>query len=244
VAVRVERVYGLYHDAGRRQMGTTDEDDRVNSPVTLVGDQRSLYERLVDRDSSGALAGMYRGALIALEDADNPDGLAQAAHSVREMMEKLAYLEHGDAEPGSMGGHTTDLKTLWNGYKESVGSTVDELHDARVGPALIEVLRQVDALVTWTERNRMSGRTQAQRVLEHLKVSGFTMPPEQQRENVKTWMDLRDFFVRASHHGATDPPTFTSQLTRLEHFLLDLWMPDTAGDFAELDRITGTADAH
>jgi hypothetical protein len=209
----------------------------------LVGDQHVLYQRLVDRDGSGDLAAMYRGALVTLAHVDNPDRIAQAAHSVREMMEKLAYLDHGDDEPGSLGGHADELKTVWNGYKGNTGLSLQELAGKVIGPPLMVVLQRVDALVTWKERNRLTGRQQAQRVLEQLKVSGFTMPEDQRRDNVKGWMDLRDYFVRACHHGATDFDTFTDRLHQLERFLLNLWMPDTVGDFAEIDDLTGASNA-
>jgi hypothetical protein len=214
----------------------------MRASISLVGNQRLMYERLVDRDVSGALAGMYRGALKTFQDAENPERIPQAAHSLRELMEKLAYNGFSD-ESGNMGDHTGPLKELWLEYKQSVGVTVSGLIDQRVGPLLMTVLQRLDVFMDWIDRNRMSGRTQAQRVLEELKASGFTMPPEQQKQNISQWMSLRTYFVRVAHHKETDEPTFRERLSELENFLLALWMPDTAGDFAELDQITGTTDA-
>jgi hypothetical protein len=201
-----------------------------------------VYERLVDRDVSRALAGMYRGALIVFQDAENPERIPQAAHSVRELMEKLAYSGFSD-KAENMGDHTGPLKELWLEYKQSVDITASGLVDQRVGPLLMTVLQRFDVFMGWIDHNRMRGRTQAQRVLEDLKASGFTMPPEQQKRNIAQWKSLRDYFVKVAHHKETDDATFRERLAELESFLLALWMPDTAGDFAELDQITGASNA-
>src|SRR2546426_11101055 len=53
----------------------------------LSGQQRAMHEALAKEDAR--LAGYYLAALCALRDQDNPDPLAQAAHELRELMEKL-----------------------------------------------------------------------------------------------------------------------------------------------------------
>lgn len=61
-------------------------------PFQPDGPQQSLYEALIAKSSE--LGSIYIGALMTLERRDNPDRLAQAAHGLRELMEKLPkYLD-------------------------------------------------------------------------------------------------------------------------------------------------------
>ena len=62
----------------------------MNGQLTLLqlsAQQRALYEALAEQDKR--LAGIYLGSLLVLSQLENPDSLALAAHSLRELMEKL-----------------------------------------------------------------------------------------------------------------------------------------------------------
>jgi hypothetical protein len=209
----------------------------------LEGNQRLLYEQLVSRDGAGDLAAMYRGALAVLADTSNPDRVAQAAHSLRELMEKLPRLDHGDTARGSM---TTQAKTLgatWLSYRDNAEGALDEWTGQTVGPALLAVLRAVDTFVSWIERNTLSRAAQAQRVVRHLQVSGYSAPPAE-ATNAKIWKDLHSNLENISHHRvALTDIELRVRLAQLEEFLLSLWVPETTKDFAELDEIIGGTDA-
>lgn len=207
--------------------------------AVLSGDQRRLYERLVDRDDSGTLSAMYLGALVVLEHMTNPDRIAQACHSLRDLMERIAYLGHGDRKRETMRGQLEPLKQAWNTHREIVGDVADYNAGDPIEPSMLVVVSAVAELVTWDERNLLSRKEQAQRVLEHLSVSGFIMPADQNRGNVSKWMELRDFFDRKGHHQPTTIEDVRERLAELEEFLLALWMPEPTSDFAELDAITG-----
>jgi hypothetical protein len=72
--------------------------------------QLALYEALGERAEE--LARMYIGALIVLANPDNPDRLPQAAHSLRELMEKIPKYKQINSEGsklmGQGGAHETD----------------------------------------------------------------------------------------------------------------------------------------
>src|SRR5687768_1740148 len=63
--------------------------DFVTGPSVpqLTGEQIALIEALNDRDTR--LGPIYLGAVRALLDATNPERVPQAAHSIRELLEKL-----------------------------------------------------------------------------------------------------------------------------------------------------------
>ncbi len=180
---------------------------------------------------------MYLGALVVLEHAANPDRIAQACHSIRDLMERLAYLGHGDARRETMREKADPLKEAWNAHRERHGEVADHNDGDPITPSMRVVFAQVDAFVSWDERNLLSRKEQAQRVLTQLNVSGFVMPATQQREHVKAWMDLREFFVKKGHHSATTVEDVRARIAELEQFLLALWMPESTSDFAELDSI-------
>jgi hypothetical protein len=215
--------------------------NRSGEAVVLAGDQLRLYERLVDRDDLGRLAEMYLGALVVLEQTANPDRSAQACHSLRDLMEKIAYLGHGDKRRERMRQKAEPLKEAWNRHRELVGEVTDHNNGDPIGPSMLLVIAAVHEFVAWDERNLMSRKEQAQRVLEHLSVSGFVVPAAQQRENVRAWMELRDFFDDKGHHGSTTIEEVRARIGELERFLLALWMPEPTSDFPELDAITGKA---
>ena len=58
------------------------------SPEPLGTDRQRALVRAMDRRCP-QVTPLYRGALAALRDVSNPDRLAQAAHSMREAVEKL-----------------------------------------------------------------------------------------------------------------------------------------------------------
>ena len=57
--------------------------------LQLLPHQRALLKALETKDK--ALGSMYYGALKVMNDNGNPDRFALAAHSIRELMEKLPY---------------------------------------------------------------------------------------------------------------------------------------------------------
>ena len=67
-------------------------DAELTNPVLspdqgLLGPQRALYDALTKKYS--LLAQMYVGAIMILRQPDNPERLPLAAHSLRELMEKI-----------------------------------------------------------------------------------------------------------------------------------------------------------
>src|SRR4029077_18363670 len=65
----------------------THEPKDGRRPFALDGRQKTLVEALSEKDAR--LGQMYVGALMVLENQGNPESLAQACHSLRELMEKI-----------------------------------------------------------------------------------------------------------------------------------------------------------
>ena len=60
---------------------------REEELIQLSSQQRALFEALMEENIS--LGHMYIGALTVLANESNPEHLHQAAHSLRELLEKL-----------------------------------------------------------------------------------------------------------------------------------------------------------
>jgi len=219
-------------------------DAEASQPTPLTGRQQQVYERLIERDSKGALAAMYLGALAVLDATANPDRVAQAAQSVRELMEKLPRIGRGDVDRGRMGDKAKDLENVWAGFKRSAGDDPRRLVGHTIDAEHIRVFQEVESFVLWTQRNTISRKTQARLVLEDLSVSGFAIPDELREPSIRAWKDLRDYFEDTAHHRCeASEGQCRRQIEALEEFLLNLWMPDTFGDFAALDALMGSDDA-
>jgi hypothetical protein len=217
----------------------------VAQPAPLTGRQQQVYERLVERDGKGALAAMYLGALVVLDATANPDRVAHAAHSLRELMEKLPRIGRGDVDRGRMGDKAKDLEDVWVGFKRGTGGDPGRLAGQTIDAAHIRVFQEVESFVVWTQRNTINRKTQARLALEDLSVSGFAVPDELRESSVRAWKDLRDYFEDTAHHrGEPSEEQCRRHIEALEEFLLNLWLPDTFGDFAALDALMEADDAN
>ena len=74
----------------------TIENRNVSEPLVLTLKQREVLDTLKDKETKEyRLSQWYHGALYALNNQHNPDRIAQAAHSLRELIEKLPIVIHG-----------------------------------------------------------------------------------------------------------------------------------------------------
>ena len=74
------------------------ESPNVSVPLVLTDRQRTILEALQSKQTDKyPLSDWYLGTLYALDNPYNPDRIAQAAHSLRELLEKLpqVVLESG-----------------------------------------------------------------------------------------------------------------------------------------------------
>ena len=72
------------------------ENHEVSKPLVLTSKQRDVLEVLKSKQTEKyPLSRWYTGALYALNNHYNPDRVAQAAHSLRELLEKLPEVVHG-----------------------------------------------------------------------------------------------------------------------------------------------------
>lgn len=72
------------------------ESPNVSTPLVLTDQQRNVLEMLQNKQTEKyRLSEWYLGALYALDNPYNPDRIAQAAHCLHELIEKLPRVVHG-----------------------------------------------------------------------------------------------------------------------------------------------------
>ena len=185
---------------------------------------------------------MYLGGLQVLQDAANRDRVAQSAHSMRELMEKIGEIELPTAEGRSarrMKNEVFNLrdalaKAMRNseGYSESGGWT---------GPFdghLYRFLKKLNDFFDWVDSDRPSRRAQFQRTLSHLDPSGRALAKPLRDRRYRAWRSMWDFFQDTSHHRASPGLNeFRERIRELEAFLISVLVPTTFDDLDAIDAL-------
>lgn len=212
------------------------QEDPGETAVRLTGRQRALYERLTrQRNELGA---MYLGAQAALASR-NPDAVAQAAHSARELMTHLLRGFHQST--GKQGDAVAVVVNAWEEFDPGDDRDLEQMDDQALEAAR-RVLPRVRHLVRWMRTNRPRARDQANSMLAQLDASGMALPEHLTRESARQWMELQSYFNQVAHHSATAPEALGSRLASLEDLLAAKLVPETFSDFAAIDEILGGTD--
>lgn len=190
---------------------------------------------------------MYRGALAVLATTGNPDSLAQSAHSLRELIEKLP--EHLDETVTrlnyNLGNETKNVANQLESAKRSKcrqdGSWAEEIDNP-----LRSFLGKVEQFLDSFEEHRPKRRTQTEKVLKNLDPTGRPLPGPIQDLRVKEWDHYHSFFQAVSHHRKTvSLEEFNLVAEAFELYLVEKLIPRTFEDYDVIDRLVdeGERDA-
>lgn len=178
---------------------------------------------------------------MVLRDASNPDRLAQCAHSMRELMEKLPELLDvpTKAQKESLKAKVQEIENAYIGTQKKTGcfSTSNEW-EGSIDGHLQKFLVRLGSFFEWFASHHPRRRDELHGVLNRLDGSGRTLPKPLASLNVDAWDQKRDFFQSVAHHRHKgDEREFRQWLDALEQFLLDRLKPRTFDDFAEIDTL-------
>jgi hypothetical protein len=212
-------------------------------PLELRGRQLALYRALAER--SEELAGWYLGARMALADPANPERFVHAAHSIRELIDKLNSVLNVPAKVigGRLGDQVAKMAEEWERAKASSDCHQDGTWSGEIDNAHRRGIRAVEALIEWRASERPQRTEVFRATLRAIDVSGRTLPPQIEDAFVGVWDELRNFFVKVSHHGSQPTEVeFLRALDTFETFVIDRLKPRTFAEQAELDRIIEEAE--
>ena len=88
-------------------------------PPPSLSTQQSAFQHMLKELSNGRLANWYLGAITVLNQESNPDRFAQAAQSIREILEKLPEEMELPIpkSPSSLGDRVKSLGAQWKRVK-------------------------------------------------------------------------------------------------------------------------------
>ena len=218
------------------------DDQRQPMPLVLTGQQREVLEALRDKETEEyPLSNWYHGALYALNNHYNPDRISQAAHSLRELLEKLPRaVREMDAHGSSpdFGGMRRDLHIRFSKDKECYKG---EWKGKIINAGLEKTLRKIDDYLQWNQQP--TRREQLQTAIAAVDPMAGQLDSRirhaKRDELYNLWRNLESF---AHHRGEADIANFRQRLRTLEGLIFDLLAPITAEDQNEIQSILNRSD--
>lgn len=220
----------------------TIENRNVSEPLVLTLQQREVLDVLKDKETEEyRLSQWYHGALYALNNHHNPDRVAQAAHSLRELIEKLPRVVQGsDVQMGPI-----DFKGMRRNINNRIFKDKERYPEGwknkKIDGRLDKTLRKIE---NYFERNQQPTRNeqmqQAVATIDPMVNSLDSRIREKKRNQLyRLWKNLEGF---THHKSNTDIVEFSNCLKELENTIFDLLAPITAQDQTEIQRILSNPD--
>lgn len=203
-------------------------------PFIINDRQRTLFDRLSEK--SEALANMYLGALYALRDRNNPDSIPQAAHSLREMIEKFPTIV--DLTTSSGPGLKDKARRLSASFSKASSSScyTDGEWSGEIDNSLKRFLSRCGEFFEWFATNDATRRELARKTIESVS-SSLPLPGPIQDLEAQKWLLYRDYFVGIAHHSSSNTDEFEGYLFGLEDFIFHMLQPKTYENMDEIDEI-------
>ncbi|MCE2416770.1 hypothetical protein J4G07_22580, partial [Candidatus Poribacteria bacterium] len=199
--------------------------------------QRNVLEALQSKQTDKyPLSDWYLGALYALDNHYNPDRIAQAAHSLRELLEKLPRLIHESDIPENtprfynMRNNISDL--ISRSKKRCPEGWKGEKIDKNLAKALTEIEK-------YLELNKQPNRGERiQQAIATIDPMVNRLDSEIQEGKRKQLLNLWKRLQNFTHHNSNlDVEEFRNCLQDLEGTVFDLLAPITAQDQEEIQTI-------
>ncbi len=222
-------------------MQSTDNQN-VSEPLRLTPQQQRALEALKDRETEEyPLSQWYLGALYTLHNEQNPDRIAQTAHSLRELIEKLPrVVERSNVQAPS----STFQQQRENMYRRILrdkkhhpdgwkGGTID----AHLDNTLKEVEKYLESNQQPTRRERMQ---MAVTTIDPMAKRFDRQIREGKRDKLyELWDKLEGI---AHHRNKQKIEDLENCLNKLESTIIDLLAPITAQDQNEIQTILANAN--
>jgi hypothetical protein len=208
--------------------------------VDLRPDQQALHEALAARDAG--LAGMYLGALATLANSGNPDRIAQCAHSLRELLEKLpSVLGVGAAPLFQAISQVNTLEATLLGARQGE-CWRDGAWEGQIDDRTRVLLTTAESIVVSRQAFVVTRRESIRATIRELEPLKRPVPAAAADMTIRQWMDARDYFTRVSHHNSTEEARFIDRLAGFESLLLTQLRPRPFADFDEIDALVSEVE--
>lgn len=203
-----------------------------------MGHQRALYDALREKDES--LAMMYYGALLVLNQEENPERYVLAAHNLRELSEKLPRKINAPIgkKIAPLNDKVIPLIQAWeNAISKCDYDKVKNTFN-KIDNNVAKFFGKMSEFFEWFHLERGSRRQQVKKTLTSLDPLKLSLPEPIQDLRTDKWQKYYDIFTKVSHHNTNnDFKDFDSRVRSFEQYLLDLLNPRTFEDLTEIDKI-------
>ena len=210
--------------------------------LRLTPQQQRVLEALKDRETEEyPLSQWYLGALYALNNVQNPDRIAQTAHSLRELIEKLPrVVERSNVQaPSSTFQQQREnmYRRILRDKKHHPDGWKGETIDAHLDNTLKEVEKYLESNQQPTRRERMQT---AVTTIDPMANRFDRQIREGKRDKLyELWDKLEGI---AHHRNKQNIDDLESCLNKLESTIIDLLAPITAQDQNEIQTILANSN--
>ena len=218
---------------GAEEENESDVRPDPKRPVALSREQRRLHGALCEHGEQ--LGAMYLGGLWVLHDAANPDRVAQSAHSMRELMEKIVDPKR---RPG-LKAKVNEVEDRFRAQKSRTKCHSDSAGWAGpIDPALRKILQKLEDFLDWFAAFYPRKKERFRHALSRMEGTDLVVPEASFRTHWKTWRELEEYFVGVSHHGkSTSTEGLRRRIVGLEDFLESRLLPTTFDDLDAIDAL-------
>lgn len=213
-----------------------------DNPLLTNDRRRAMHAALSEKDAelgalSRSLASKYLGALHAHSQKVNPENLAQAAHSLRELIDDLPVVFEAPAvDYESLLPRVRRLLKTWERIAAEGRNNAGQNRE-RFESEMAQFAEVFTAV-------RVTRRAQAGEIITRMDVSQRDLPAEVQDLRISELGLYREYFLKVCHHGTTTPKKFEQMLESFERFVLDYRQPTTYEDATTLKRIVREAEGN
>lgn len=201
--------------------------------------QNELVDLL--KSKSELLAEMYLGALLVLQQVNNPQRYVQSSHSLRELLEKFPKY-FGGVKINTRSSENNKLLSLVVGeYRPGIFAEKDIDLEDKLGEKIRRNARKISKLVIARSAtpSRMGEFLNAVRNLDS---AGELLPQFLDREIGEKYKNLRNYYLAIAHHNKTindknDIQEFSENLSDLEDFFEEIISPKAVESDLTIDAL-------
>ncbi|HDM75156.1 MAG TPA: hypothetical protein ENG51_01645, partial [Deltaproteobacteria bacterium] len=205
--------------------------------MELTSTQRQVFDILnTAKSNKYALADWYLGAIYAAKNTYNPDRFSQAAHSLRELLEKLPRVfvesEIQESKQDFRGMRDNLYSRLCSDKKRYNGKWKGETIDA----GLDKTIRGLDRYLELNQKPTRKERVHS--LMNKLDPMHDALDQGIRFEKSKRFHTLWTTFEKLAHHKpGIDEKFFWEQLDLVDRLIIDLLAPITAQDQGTIQAI-------
>ncbi len=209
---------------------------------SLTPQQRQVHEALLRK--APPCADMFFGAVKVSSDAANPERFSQAAHSLRELMDRIGpYLNVPVPDKellkgrGRLNDKFDEVERFLKKAEKASGNWTSTGWSGSIHTMTEQVLIKLQKCAEWRLLNVKLRKTKAGAIVNKFDPLHHVLPEAIQQRRVGEWEDTYEYFLGVTHHKTTSAIDFGKWLFHFEQLLLRGLASRTRQSLAEMDEI-------